>query len=133
MLPPPSDFAYTSAKIQALVSTAAPIFLAFCAGHIILKAALATLTGRHWKTKEGYSGTGWTAYNLVVLVFDLLTVGVGLRALMDGDMASISATPHDRIHGDVVSPAASTLCALTCAFELYNSLVCSILFRKELP
>ena len=57
----------------------------------------------------------------MVLTFDMLSVTLPLQALFTGQIHAMSGSPYDRLHG--ASTSARTLCALTCAFELYNTIV----------
>lgn len=117
----------TEEKTTALINEAVPIFAGFCALHALFHISARSTLGS-WRTREGHQSHSWLAYNATVLIFDILSFGLGVHAIINGQMASIGGDVHARIHG--FSASASTLCALTCAFELYNTLTCVFMYTS---
>jgi len=88
------------------------------------------ITGGDWVPKTTSSGTGaeLVAYNCVVLGFDLLSTFMGVCALLDGTMTSLFSSVDDRLYA--YSALGSTLCAVTAAFEAYNTFVSAVMLPQ---
>jgi hypothetical protein len=123
------DIGYSTQKTYGLLNEALPFLLGICCVHFAIKKAIHGFCG-HWKTREGFEAAGWTAFNGTVLLYDVVSLGFGLTALFNGQMSSLAGSPHDRVHG--YSSFASSLCALTAAFEAYNTALCVLVYPQGL-
>ena len=116
---------YTFAKVASMAGEACPLFFGLVVCHIVLYVIVRKVTGGDWEPKtggsDGCSGPSIIAYNGMVLIFDVVSTLIGMCALLDGTMAGIDDSSWTRLYG--YSSTFMVLCALTAAFELYNTIV----------
>eukprot|EP00322_Chrysochromulina_rotalis_P003007 CAMPEP_0115857776 /NCGR_PEP_ID=MMETSP0287-20121206/15753_1 /TAXON_ID=412157 /ORGANISM="Chrysochromulina rotalis, Strain UIO044" /LENGTH=288 /DNA_ID=CAMNT_0003312013 /DNA_START=36 /DNA_END=902 /DNA_ORIENTATION=- len=117
-----ADWAYTWERTDALLAEALPMLISLFMTHFMLHLCCRKLANGDWRMKDGTSGCAQVAYNTVVLMFDIVSVLIGLQGLVGGSMSALSSARVDRLYG--YSSVFSLLNSLTTAFEVYNTIVC---------
>jgi hypothetical protein len=119
---------YATETLAVAWREAWPMLLGCIACHALVSLSMRLAFGAWRHPKQG-SVPEIVAYNTTVLVFNLLASYLGLKGWLDGSEAKVGGSEYERIYGR--GENVMFLIYTTAAFELYNTVVCTVVIPEN--